>query len=144
MPNPGKPAEVKKKLGSRHYSEPVTDIELVQPEGKPEPLRRLEESGLEFWDRVWNRGSLWISHRTDIELVQMVCEQLDERDSLRSFVLENMDAWHERAALRQLEKDIASNLSSLGFTPADRTKLGLAEVKTQSKLQELMAKKNER
>lgn len=142
MPNPGKPAEVKKKLGSRHYSEPVTDIELVQPEAKPEPLRRLEESGLEFWDRVWNRGSLWISHRTDIELVQMVCEQLDERDSLRSFVLENMDAWHERAALRQLEKDIASNLSSLGFTPADRTKLGLAEVKTQSKLQELMAKKN--
>jgi len=142
MPNPGKPAEVKKKLGSRHYSEPVTDIELVQPEGTPEPLRRLEESGLEFWDRVWNRGSLWISHRTDIELVQMVCEQLDERDSLRSFVLENMDAWHERAALRQLEKDIASNLSSLGFTPADRTKLGLAEVKTQSKLQELMAKKN--
>jgi len=142
MPNPGKPAEVKKKLGSRHYSEPVTDIELVQPEGTPEPLRRLEESGLEFWDRVWNRGSLWISHRTDIELVQIVCEQLDERDSLRSFVLENMDAWHERTALRQLEKDIASNLSSLGFTPADRTKLGLAEVKTQSKLQELMAKKN--
>ena len=144
MPNPGKPAEVKKKLGSRHYSEPTTGIELTQYEETPEPLRRLEESGLEFWDRVWARGAIWLSHRTDIELVQMVCEQLDERDSLRSFVLENMDAWHERAALRQLERDIASNLSSLGFTPADRTKLGLAEVKTQSKLQELMAKKNER
>jgi len=142
MPNPGKPAEVKKKLGSRHYSEPSTGIELVQEEGIPEPLRMLEESGINFWNRVWGRGSLWLSHKTDIELVQMVCEQLDERDSLRVYVLENMDAWHERAALRQLEKDIASNLSSLGFTPADRTRLGLAEVKTQSKLQELMAKKN--
>jgi len=142
MPNPGKPAEVKKKIGSRHYSEPSTGIELVQEEGTPEPLRMLEESGMNFWKRVWERGSIWLSHKTDIELVQMVCEQLDERDSLRSYVLDNMDAWHERAALRQLEKDIASNLSSIGFTPAYRTRLGLAEVKTQSKLQELMAKKN--
>jgi len=36
---------------------------------------------------------------------------------------------------------IVSNLSLLGFTPADRSKLGVAEVKAQTKLEELMEKK---
>jgi len=143
LPNPPKPAEVKKKIGSRNYKEPVTDIELPMAEGIPSPLRPLELSGKSLWDRIWQGGQLWISNRTDIELVQLVCEQLDERDLLRAFVLDNMEAWHERAALRQLEKDIASNLGQLGFSPAERTRLGLAEVKRQSKLEELMAKRND-
>jgi hypothetical protein len=32
-------------------------------------------------------------------------------------------------------------LSLLGFTPSDRTKLGLVSVKTKSKLQELLERK---
>lgn len=142
MPNPPKPNEIKKKIGSKNYKEPVTDIELPMIEETPKPLRPLELSGAALWERVWNGAQLWLSNRTDIELVQLVCEQLDERDLLRAFVLENMEAWHERAALRQLEKDIASNLGQLGFSPAERTRLGLAEVKRRSKLEELMAKKN--
>jgi hypothetical protein len=55
--------------------------------------------------------------------------------------LQNIDAWHERSALRELDKAIARNLSLMGFTPTDRMKLGVAEVKTRSKLEELMAKK---
>jgi len=137
MPNPGKPAELKKKLGSRHYEEPSTGIELVQPDHMPEPTRQLGHSGLNLWNRVWAGGKIWLSHRTDIELVQMVCEQLDERDQLREYVMNNLEAWHERAGLRTLEREIASNLSMLGFTPADRTKLGLAEVKAESKLEQL-------
>jgi hypothetical protein len=142
MPNPPKPNEIKKKIGSKNYKAPVTDVVLPMSEDVPQPLRPLELSGAALWDRVWNGAQLWLSNRTDIELVQLVCEQLDERDLLRAFVLENMEAWHERAALRQLEKDIASNLGQLGFSPAERTRLGLAEVKRQSKLEELMSKKN--
>jgi hypothetical protein len=142
MPNPGKPAELKRKLGSKTYSPPKTDIQLVQPDEMPEPIRQLGHSGLSLWNRVWGQGKIWLSHRTDVELVQMVCEQLDERDELRMFVMGNIEAWHERAGLRSLEKEIASNLSSLGFTPADRTKLGLAEVKAQSKLEQLIAKRD--
>ena len=144
MPNPGKPAEVKKKLGSRHYSEPVTDVQLIQPDETPEPTRQLGHSGLQLWNRVWNGGKIWLSHRTDIELVQMVCEQLDERDQLREYVMNNIEAWHERAGLRSLEREIASNLSMLGFTPSDRTKLGLAEVKAESKLQQLKVQRDRR
>ena len=142
LPNPPKPNEVKKKIGSKNYKEPVTDVVLPMSEETPEPLRPLELSGKALWNRIWHGAQLWLSNRTDVELVQLVCEQLDERDLLRAFVLENMEAWHERAALRQLEKDIASNLGQLGFSPAERTRLGLAEVKRQSKLEELMSKKN--
>jgi hypothetical protein len=39
---------------------------------------------------------------------------------------------------------ITSNLSLLGFTPTDRTRLGIAEVKVASKLEELMKRKAER
>jgi hypothetical protein len=52
--------------------------------------------------------------------------------------MDNPDSWHERAGLRALEKDLVSNLSQLGFTPTARMKLGVGEVKLQSKLQELM------
>lgn len=139
MPNPGKTLEQKKLIGSRNYKEPIGEIAFFS-NGRPEPLRRLEESGLHLWESTWDLGESWLSDRTDIHLLQMTCEQLDERDSLREYVLENMDAWHERAALRTLERDIASNLSMLGFTPTDRSKLGFTLAKTKSKLQELLDK----
>ena len=141
MPNPGKPAEVKRMIGSRHYK-PTDPLELEQVSETPEPLRRLDESGLMLWNRVWSMGQTWISVRTDVELLQMTCEMLDERDGLRSYLLEQPDAWHERKALREVERLITSNLSLLGFTPTDRSKLGVAEVKKQSKLDELMAKRD--
>ena len=46
-----------------------------------------------------------------------------------------------RRGLRELDKLIVSNLSLLGFSPTDRMRLGVAEVKKQSKLEELLAKK---
>ena len=79
-------------------------------------MRRLEHSGLSLWNQAWEQGQTWLKN-TDLELLQITCEQLDERDSLRIYVLENMEAWHERSALRVLERDIQTNLTQLGFTP---------------------------
>ena len=140
MPNPGKPAEEKRRIGSRNYKPASEVIVLEAADGVPEPIRRLGDSGLELWVRVWSLGVTWISPRTDVELLQIVCEQLDERDSLRDYVLDNVDARFERSALRELEKSIRSNLSLLGFTPTDRMKLGLAEVQAQNKLEKMRAK----
>ena len=42
------------------------------------------------------------------------------------------------------EKLIQSSLSLLGFTPSDRSKLGVAEVKAKSKLEELMERRANR
>lgn len=136
MPNPGKTAEEKKRVGSR---EPIRESVIgLQPVSvAPEPIRRLEHSGLDLWNKAWESGSTWLKN-TDLDLLQITCEQMDERDSLRVFVLDNMEAWHERAALRVLERDIQANLTQLGFTPAARQKLGIQEVKAASKLQQLM------
>ena len=138
MPNPGKTNEAKQRVGSREPLKPTTP--LVPLSKIPEPMRRLEHSGLQLWNSAWSAGSTWLKE-TDYELLQLTCEQMDERDSLRIFVMENMEAWHERAGLRVLERDIQANLVQLGFTPTARQKLGIQEVKAMSKLEELMAKK---
>jgi hypothetical protein len=141
MVNPGKPAEVKRLVGSRHYQPGESVTFLPEVEVMPEPLRVLGPSGLELWKRIWSMGKVWLSLSTDIDVLQILCEQLDERDALRELVMSDAEAWRERAALRELEKSIRSNLSILGFTPTDRMKLGVAEVQKMSKLEELMAMK---
>lgn len=109
----------------------------------PEPHRPLLKYGQELWDKVWNMGATWISPNTDTELLLMTCEMIDERWNLRVKVMQTDDA-RLRRGLRELDRQIVSNLSLLGFSPADRSRLGVAEVKARSKLEELMAKKNER
>ena len=147
MSNPPKPIEVKRKLGNPgqralpHSSETI----LIEPiSDLPEPHRQLFDAGLELWNRTWSMGQLWISPKTDIELLLMTCEMLDERVRLRAYVWNNPEAWRERKALRELEKNITNSLSLLGFTPTDRSRLGVAEVKAKSKLEELRAKRDQR
>jgi hypothetical protein len=73
----------------------------------------------------------------------MVCEQMDERAKLRTQVW-NEGKNDERKALRALERAIVDNLALLGFTPTDRSRLGVAEVKKQTKLEDLLARKAQR
>lgn len=143
MPNPPKPNEVKRKLGNpgkRALPKQKDVIVLHQSNGIPEPDRQLFESGLALWNKVWSLGQTWISKNTDSELLLMTCEMVDERVRLRALVWNNPEAWRERKALRELDKAIVGNLSLLGFTPTDRTRIGVAEVKGRSKLEELRAK----
>lgn len=57
----------------------------------------------------------------------LVCEQTDERTLLRDRMFRIGLDWRERAALRALEKQIATNLAQLGFTPTDRARLGMTQ-----------------
>jgi hypothetical protein len=84
-------------------------------------------------------GQTWISPSTDIDLLLMTCELLDERAQLRAQVMNN-NRPDERKALRDLDRQLVANLSLLGFTPTDRSRLGVAEVKRQSKLEELRSR----
>jgi hypothetical protein len=88
-------------------------------------------------------GQAWIARNSDTHLLMMTCEQLDRREQIRLLILETSD-WHLFKQLNDLERLITSNLGLLGFTPSDRTRLGLAEVKAKSKLEELMARKEAR
>lgn len=144
MANPPKPIEQKRLTGNpgkRALPKEGSLVVIPQVEN-PEPLRPLGETGLAFWDEAWGKGQLWLG-RTDKWLVQLTAEMFDERESLRQSVLANADAedsWRDRRQLRDLERSIVSNLSLLAWTPVDRSRYGLAEVKAKSKLAEFMEK----
>jgi len=143
---PAKPTEIKRKLGNPG-KRPLPDVGVVQileqSSFVPIPSRPLLKYGLEFWDKVWGSGLSWISANTDAELLLMTCELVDERWNLRVRVMQSND-WRERRALRELDDRIIRNLSLLGFTPADRSRLGVAEVKAISKMEQLKRRANER
>jgi len=148
MPNgrPPKPIEVKRKLGNpgKRALPDQREIQLIEPAVfVPEPARPLLKYGQEFWDKVWGQGLGWISPNTDSELLLMTCELIDERWNLRVRVMQSND-WRERRALRELDARIISNLSLLGFTPADRSRLGVAEVKAISKMEALKRRQEAR
>jgi hypothetical protein len=143
---PSKPTEIKRKLGNpgqRKLPE-QSQLQLFDPISKvPEPARPLLKYGREFWDKVWANGLQWISPNTDAEILLMTCELIDERWNLRVKVMQTGD-WRERRGLRDLDARIISNLSLMGFTPADRSKLGVAEVKAISKMEALKRRADER
>jgi hypothetical protein len=143
---PSKPIEVKRKLGNPGRR-PLPDSSVVQylepVVSVPDPARPLLKYGREFWDKVWGSGLSWISANTDAELLLMTCELVDERWNLRVRVMQSND-WRERRALRELDDRIIRNLSLLGFTPADRSKLGVAEVKAISKMEALKRRQDAR
>lgn len=104
--------------------------------GPPEPPRPLRETGRAFWDRVWSAGANWLAKNIDREAVLIICEQLDERQLLRASVFRDAD-WRERAALRALDSQITTGLALLGFNPVDRARLGVAEVRSESRIDQL-------
>ena len=143
---PSKPIEQKRLLGNPGKRAMPNENEVVllqQVEGTPEPPRPLLKYGNDLWERVWSMGATWVSQNTDLELLTMTCEMVDERWNLRVKVMQSDDP-KMRRGLRELDKQIVSNLSLLGFTPSDRSRLGVAEVKAKSKLEELMERRANR
>jgi len=143
---PTKPIEQKRLTGNpgkRALPEQSAIMLIPQATTAPTPARPLLKYGQELWDRVWESGINWISPNTDLELLLMTCEMIDERWNLRVRVMTDSSP-KDRRGLRELDKQIVSNLGLLGFTPSDRSRLGVAEVKKMSKLEELMAKKANR
>jgi hypothetical protein len=139
---PPKPIEQKRLTGNpgkRTLPDQKELVLLPSAYSIPEPARKLFPPGLELWERIWGMGQTWISPSTDVDLLLMTCELLDERSQLRAQVMNN-NRPDERKALRDLDRQLVANLSLLGFTPTDRSRLGVAEVKRQSKLEELRSR----
>lgn len=145
MPNPAKPVELKRKLGNPGKRAMPGEGELMTIEaGFREPLRPLGEAGQQLWDEIYMVGGMWISPRSDTQLLQMCCELLDRREILREEFLGDPTNRPVNMSLLETEKLIQTSLSLLGFTPSDRSRLGLAEVKAKSKLEELMDRRANR
>ena len=133
---PRNPVELAKLLGNPGRR-PLPTTEVALATGWVDPIRPLDFSGKQLWDSVFLHGELWISNRTDIHLLQMTCEQLDRRDALMALVPDQPNDRTLNMNLNELEKAITANLGRLGFTPADRSRLGFTIAKTESKLEQL-------
>ena len=145
MGRPPKPIEQKRALGNPGRRPLPTEGSLVLLPSMyevPEPPRPIvTEAAKALWNRTWTMGQTWLSPQTDIELLLMTCEMVDERWNLRIKVLQD-NRPEERKGLRDLERQLIANLSLLGFTPTDRSRLGVAEDKKISKLEALREQQN--
>ena len=139
---PAKPAELKRLIGNPG-KRPLPEATLMVEGGYVQPFRPLEFAGAQLWEAAMKAGENWIARNSDTQLLMLTCEQLDRREQLRTLIAETQE-WRLYKQLNDLERLITANLSLLGFSPSDRTRLGLAEVKTQSKLEELMERKAQR
>ena len=139
MPNVTKPNELKRALGNPGRR-PIPQPKEYVEGGYIEPMRDLQEAGLQLWDAAMRTGEQWIARNSDTQLLLLTCEQMDRRAVLTQLWRSNPADKNLLMRLAEIEKQITQNLSLLGFTPTDRSRLGLAEIKAKSKLQELMEK----
>jgi hypothetical protein len=76
----------------------------------PDPPRPLGRHGRAVWDTAWRSAG---AEPLDEEALLVLCEQMDERVSLRLRVLRGNE-WRLRSALRMLDAQVAAGLSALG------------------------------
>ena len=144
----GRPAKTlaeKVRLGfPGHHPRPDRSKLIVLPPAlvEPDPMRPLGQAGLALWKRVWASGALWLARDVDPDVVLVMCEQIDERQALRAQVIRDGD-WRERTQLRNLDAQILATLGSLGFNPAERARMNVAEVAKPTRLEGLLAERQQ-
>lgn len=77
---------------------------------QPEPIRVLGDPGSSFWKSVDKRQLT----RQQLEELQLLCEQIDERVALRLTVLRTGQS-ADRAALRSLDQQISQGIHKYRF-----------------------------
>jgi P27 family predicted phage terminase small subunit len=151
MPNPPKPTEKKRRSGNPGKRRLPTPVSIVPAQGSaPTPPSRLEQAGSALWVRCWDAGADWLAPG-DVSILELVCHQVDEIERWRAIVDRDGATFTTRGGfirvhpavgqIRELEQRVVANLGLCGFTPADRARLGLTEVRKLSGLAELAARR---
>jgi P27 family predicted phage terminase small subunit len=113
----------------------------------PAKPRGLGPRGRREWQLIWTAGH-WLHDDQDYAWVEQIVRSYDDIDTFRKKVNEDglvvkgslgQPVAHPLVAeIRKCEQTIRQCLSILGFSPTDRARLGLAEAKAQSALQDLI------
>jgi P27 family predicted phage terminase small subunit len=116
----------------------------------------LGQEGLALWNHVWNSGRAWLSPDSDYTIVRLICEAHDEYTELRAQLLSGqVDRYYVTAngqvvthpvvtQVANLRTQLTAWLAAIGFSPSDRSRLGLSEVRVRDSLDELKARRIER
>lgn len=145
---PPQPLEVKRRhgrtadtdSGGRKLPVIAQVVALPQANGIPDFPAELGEDGKTMWRRIWVEAVTWISPVTDIAMAEEACRAIDDVQAARRRYRATTEPADARA-LVALGKRLDESLSALGFTPTARSRLGVAEVKRASALDQLIARR---
>lgn len=128
-----------KKADGRALPEVATVTALPMAAGVPDPPADLLLDGRRLWERAWSTAITWLSPDSDMEAVENACRLADDLAVARHRYRATSDPSDGRIVV-QLAKSVSDALSVLGFDPTARARLGVAEVKRASALEEFLSK----
>lgn len=156
MGRPPKPVEQKRALG-------VSGLPAAPMPGKgltggvvPELPESLRGPGSELWVHVWTAGRSWLAVESDRSIVELLCQAQDEAFEIRELLASGeVPRFYTTAngqvvshplvgQLKDLRTQQTTWFAAIGFSPADRARLGLAEVRVRDELDELERRRRER
>jgi len=151
MGRPPKPAEIKRATGRAPGRDsggrPLPELAVVQTlpmaDQTPEPPAMLGPDGLQLWNRVWDAAITWLSPQSDCDAIENAAKLADVVAAARTKYMATLEAVDARAYV-SVNKAFTDSLASLGFDPVSRSKLGVAEVKRVSAIDQLLAKREKR
>lgn len=119
-------------------------IALPAAVGVPDLPAGLGVDGRRLWEQIWTAGAIWISPQTDSLAVQLACETADALAIARERFGERKATAQDGRLVVALSKEFRDTLSALGFDPTARTRLGVAEVKKASAIDQLLERRDQR
>lgn len=132
-------------LGGRELD--VIDTSRMVAPNAPATPEGLAERGTTEWLKIWQAGK-WLWPDQDYHLVEMIARAYDEVAEFRAKIAEDgltVEGYNGQtvahpliAEVRRAEAMITKNLSLLGFSPTDRARLKLTELKGARELQDLV------
>ncbi|MGH3496307.1 MAG: terminase small subunit [Nocardioidaceae bacterium] len=108
-------------------------------DGVPDAPVDLGLEGRALWGRAWGHAITWLSPDSDRDAIEEAARLADDLSSARRRYRATTDPADGRVVVA-LSRQMSDSLSSLGFTPTARARLGVAEVKKASALESLLAK----
>ena len=143
---PPKPAELKRITGNpgkRKLPELSVVTTLPMAHHIPKPPEALGEDGLNLWNQAWAAAITWLSPQSDFRAIENAARLADDLSLARKKYRATLEP-NDGRLLVHLNKSFVDSLSSLGFDPTSRSRLGVAEVKAISAIDKLLAKREAR
>lgn len=128
---PPKPTEQKRKIGTLRPDRVQGSLAVVEAVERQAHEAKVSEA----LDRVMSMGVAWLA-ATDQPTLCMLRDAVEQYEELRA------DPRSDPRDVVAVRKSVTELLSQLGFDPTARARLGLAEVKARSKLEEIRAQRN--
>lgn len=143
---PPKPAELKRLMGNLGHRD-LPDLNNIThlPMAKeiPPAPEILKEHGKNLWNRAWGMAITWLSPVSDIDAIYNAATLADATEAARNRYMATTEPADAKAYVA-INKAYTDALTSLGFDPISRSRLGVAEVRAATSIDKLLERRQNR